>query len=111
MPASLRAVLLALLWDCALVFADTIGISTDGVYKGSYKWVGITTVGAKVFAAPAKAPMLLEYDTATGTASGISTEHVHSGEWKWSGITTVGTMVFAAPFDAPVLLAVDTCTT
>ena len=35
------------------------GVSTESVFSGSNKWIGITSVGGKVYAAPYDAPSML----------------------------------------------------
>mgnify|MGYP001426803055 CR=1 FL=1 len=59
--------------DNHMLVLDTVtdavsGVDTESVHSGNNKWIGITAVGTKVYAAPFRAPRLLVLDTESVTA-------------------------------------------
>ena len=86
------------------VTSTVYGVSTEGVHQGfsqlhlglslvEKKWLGITTVGTRVFAAPYSAPVLLVMDTETEEVFGLAHDSMASYAASWLTITGFGSQV------------------
>mmetsp|Transcript_56372 Transcript_56372/g.114864 ORF Transcript_56372/g.114864 Transcript_56372/m.114864 type:complete len:138 (-) Transcript_56372:55-468(-) len=64
-------------------------------------------LNGKIYAVPANADTLLEYDPATMQLNGISTRGVAIGEHKWAGLTTHNGKLYGGPQATNQILVYD----